>query len=195
MSFTSWGFLPFIAIVLPLYYVLPRRPAERDADGRELHLLWRLGLAVLGPAPGFDRVDYRLGLHSEASSDPRTRKAILYLELRPESGPARLLQVFRLFRRERDPALATLGVPVSPVHLEIVLPIGISFYTFHSLSYIIDIYRRDRSPTRHFFGLCPVRPLLPAARRRADRAAHDSDTPSSSGRGRSRPRGSKEARG
>src|SRR5207248_4034047 len=47
-------------------------------------------------------------------------------------------------------ALARAGVSVSLSQLNVVLPIGISFYTFQSMSYVIDVYRRDIKPTRNF---------------------------------------------
>ena len=48
-------------------------------------------------------------------------------------------------------ALSAVGVAATPRHLDIVLPVGISFYTFQSLSYAIDIYRREVKPTARFF--------------------------------------------
>lgn len=48
-------------------------------------------------------------------------------------------------------ALTVAGIPVSIPHLNIILPIGISFYTFHTISYIVDSYRRNITPTKNFF--------------------------------------------
>src|SRR5689334_14691786 len=44
-----------------------------------------------------------------------------------------------------------LGLELAFPHLNIVLPVGISFYTFHTISYIVDSYRRVVTPTRNFF--------------------------------------------
>jgi len=65
-----------------------------------------------------------------------------------------LLGVFKYYNFFTDSlhsALADIGINSSTWHLEIVLPVGISFYTFQSLSYTIDIYRRLIKPTPHFF--------------------------------------------
>ena len=52
--------------------------------------------------------------------------------------------------------------------LAITLPIGISFYTFHALSYTIDVYRGTAPPVRSFIDFACYIALFPAARRRAD---------------------------
>src|SRR5206468_4848642 len=44
--------------------------------------------------------------------------------------------------------VARIGIMYQPPHLDILLPVGISFYTFHSLSYTLDIYRGVLQPTR-----------------------------------------------
>ena len=56
---------------------------------------------------------------------------------------------FNFFAESLHAALARAGVHVPLSHLEVVLPIGISFYTFQSMSYVIDVYRRDIKPTRN----------------------------------------------
>ena len=57
---------------------------------------------------------------------------------------------YNFFAESLQAALARAGVHVSLAHLNVVLPIGISFYTFQSMSYVIDVYRRDIKPTRNF---------------------------------------------
>ncbi len=64
-----------------------------------------------------------------------------------------LLSVFKYFNFFADSlsvALNTIGIQSSSLHLNIVLPVGVSFYTFQSLSYTIDIYRRQLKPTDRF---------------------------------------------
>ena len=92
---------------------------------------------------------------------------------------------FNFFAESLHVLLASAGVSIPLRHLEVVLPIGISFYTFQSMSYVIDVYRREIEPTRNlvqfatFVSFFPhlvagpiMRPasLLPqvAARRRFD---------------------------
>ena len=57
---------------------------------------------------------------------------------------------FNFFAESLQLALERAGIHVPLGHLEVVLPIGISFYTFQSMSYVIDVYRKDIQPTRNF---------------------------------------------
>ena len=65
---------------------------------------------------------------------------------------------------------ASLGVDYRPPEWNIVLPVGISFYTFATLSYTLDVYLRRAKPAKQLPRLRFVRDLLPAPRRGADHA-------------------------
>jgi D-alanyl-lipoteichoic acid acyltransferase DltB (MBOAT superfamily) len=56
---------------------------------------------------------------------------------------------YNFFAESVHGALARAGVSIPLGHLEVVLPLGISFYTFQSMSYVIDVYRREIKPTRN----------------------------------------------
>ena len=56
---------------------------------------------------------------------------------------------FNFFAESLQAVLGRAGLTVPLRHLEVVLPIGISFYTFQSMSYVIDVYRREIKPTRN----------------------------------------------
>jgi alginate O-acetyltransferase complex protein AlgI len=83
--------------------------------------------------------------------DERKRKLCLWI---PIAVDLSLLGFFKYadFTLDSFRSLATYaGADVSVPHLDIILPIGISFYTFHTISYIVDAYRRVITPTRDFF--------------------------------------------
>jgi D-alanyl-lipoteichoic acid acyltransferase DltB (MBOAT superfamily) len=61
-----------------------------------------------------------------------------------------VFKYFNFFAESLSVALNNIGIQSSTLHLDIVLPVGISFYTFQSLSYTIDIYRRQLKPTDRF---------------------------------------------
>src|SRR5882762_9892636 len=62
-----------------------------------------------------------------------------------------VFKYFNFFAESLAVALNSIGIQSSSLHLNIVLPVGVSFYTFQSLSYTIDIYRRVFKPTDRFF--------------------------------------------
>ena len=83
-------------------------------------------------------------------SDPRRRKLCLVV---PIAIDLALLGFFKYaeFWSCRRRVAHVVGVDVSVPHFDIVLPIGISFYTFHTITYIVDSYRGVIRPTRNFF--------------------------------------------
>jgi D-alanyl-lipoteichoic acid acyltransferase DltB (MBOAT superfamily) len=98
-------------------------------------------------------VDYVVGLRIHATDDPKARKRWLFVSLVSNLG---LLGLFKYFNFASQATADVLhlffGVTVeNPPFLDVLLPVGISFYTFQTLSYTIDIYRRKLEPTRNFF--------------------------------------------
>ena len=86
-------------------------------------------------------------------------------------GMLGFFKYFNFFAESLDTLLATAGVSIPLRHLEVVLPIGISFYTFQSMSYVIDVYRRDIVPTRNLVQFATFVSFFPAPRGRPDHAA------------------------
>jgi len=85
-------------------------------------------------------LDYYLGLWIERTEDPRGRKALVIVSLCSNLGILVFFKYTDFFAQD------VLRLPVEPLHL--ILPAGISFHTFQSLSYTIDVYRRQLRATR-----------------------------------------------
>jgi D-alanyl-lipoteichoic acid acyltransferase DltB (MBOAT superfamily) len=68
---------------------------------------------------------------------------------------------FNFFAENLQAFLAHLGISVPLTQLNVILPIGISFYTFQSMSYVIDVYRRDLAPTRDFIAFATFVSFFP----------------------------------
>lgn len=149
MIFNSVTFMVFLSLTVALYWVLPLRPR-----------LWMLFLASL-TFYGFWRVDfialmlissgvdYVVALGISRTSEQRQRKLWLLSSLVINFG---LLFVFKYANFALDNTaslLALFGVHWHP-KLDIVLPLGISFYTFQSVSYTIDVYRGEREAERDY---------------------------------------------
>ncbi|NNM07209.1 MAG: MBOAT family protein [Gemmatimonadetes bacterium] len=103
---------------------------------------WRfLGLIILSSA-----VDFWVGLGFRANSGRRARKALLFTSLTVNLGVLGFFKYFDFFAGSFEAALASLGLHADLFTLNVVLPVGISFYTFQTLSYSIDIYRGKIRP-------------------------------------------------
>ncbi len=170
MVFNSFAFFVFLAICLVVYRWLPHR-------GQNLFLLaasyffygawdWRfLGLILLSTL-----VDWGVGLGLGATRDPRRRRWLVSASIVTSLGLLGFFKYAGFFAASLARLASLFGVTLSPLDLGIVLPVGISFYTFQTMSYTIDVYRgRDRAGARpaRFRG---VRLVLPAAGGRTHRA-------------------------
>lgn len=95
-------------------------------------------------------LDFFIGRMLGRTNDPTARKALLLASIFYYLG---VLSIFKYFNFAVDSlsAIASwVGVDVSPVHLRLVLPFGISFFTFETMSYTIDVYRREIPPADRY---------------------------------------------
>jgi D-alanyl-lipoteichoic acid acyltransferase DltB (MBOAT superfamily) len=141
MLFNSVEFLVFFAIVYSLYLVLSRR-------GQNLLILiagyifygwwdWKfLGLIWLSTT-----VDYFVALGMDDARTPTRKRHILYISLAFNLGLLATFKYAGFFARSFMDAFAAIGYSVDLRFAELMLPVGISFYTFQSLSYTVDVYR------------------------------------------------------
>ncbi len=96
-------------------------------------------------------VSYSAGLGMLRAADPRRRKLFLII---PVTIDLLLLGFFKYFNFTVSgfaQLSSWLHVPIHPPALNIILPVGISFYTFHTISYMVDAYRGVITPTRNFW--------------------------------------------
>ena len=151
MIFNSLTFVVFFAAVLGAYWVLRSWDARKNlllAASYLFYGAWNppfVLLLVLSTA-----IDYVAGARMAAATRPAARKAWLGFSLLSNLG---LLGYFKYgnFLLENFQALLALGgITYVVPKLSIVLPVGISFYTFQTLSYSLDIYRGQLQPTRSF---------------------------------------------
>ena len=155
MLFNSYIFLLFAGVVLPLFFLVPRRY-------RNHYLLlvssvfygywdWRFcGLLAFSTI-----ADFFLGQKLFAATTERARKTYLWTSMAINLGVLFSFKYFNFFIDSFQEVIAPFGGDLDFLHLTIILPVGISFYTFQTMSYTIDIYRRRLSPTRSLvdFGL------------------------------------------
>lgn len=148
MLFTQPVFWVFFLIVSALYVRLPHRGQNRMLLVASYVFYgawdWRfLGLILISTV-----VDYLVGLALGQENVERRRRWLLGLSLTVNLGMLGVFKYFGFFAESFRQMLLVVGYEADPVMLSIVLPVGISFYTFQTLSYTIDVYRRDLEPTR-----------------------------------------------
>jgi D-alanyl-lipoteichoic acid acyltransferase DltB (MBOAT superfamily) len=151
MNFSSLDYFLFLAIGL-LGYWLARRQLYRLVfllvASCIFYMAWNpayLFLILLSIT-----VDYVSGHQMERATDPNIRKAWLAASLTVNLGLLAVFKYYNFFADAVVDAGEILGLELSTFHIDVILPVGISFYTFESLSYTIDVYRGHIPPTRSF---------------------------------------------
>lgn len=95
-------------------------------------------------------IDYLVGIGLSKFKDIAKRKALLWLSITVNLGFLGFFKYFNFFLESFVDAFSIFGNKISVNSLDIILPVGISFYTFQTLSYSIDVYRNKLKPTKDF---------------------------------------------
>ncbi len=153
MLFNSLDFAIFLPIVFSLYWLLNRRP-----------IVWQNTLLLVASYVFYGWWDYRFlgliflstlvdfwaGLKIQAATNRFHKRLFLAISLGVNLGMLAYFKYANFFIENFVEAFQILGRPLSADSLSIILPVGISFYTFQTLSYTLDIYFRKTKPTHHF---------------------------------------------
>lgn len=149
LSFASWQFIAvFFPAVVVLYFVVPgrRRWCLLLAASYTFYAAWKPAYLLLILASTL--VDYLAAL-GMAGSRARKRMLLLFLSLAVNLGLLFLFKYFNFAGEAAAEILAAVGVQIVAPSLDLLLPIGISFYTFQTLGYTVDVYRGRLEPERH----------------------------------------------
>lgn len=106
-------------------------------------------------------VDYSVGLYLEKSSSSSRRKALLITSLVVNLGLLGFFKYYNFFVESFITAFSGLGIELAPSTLKIILPVGISFYTFQTLSYTIDVYRGNLKPSKNLINFAAYVAFFP----------------------------------
>ena len=152
MLFNSYTFIIFFFTVFSFYLLL-----QRNLQAQNFLLLiasyifygwwdWRfLGLLILTSA-----VDFILAGRIDAARNPKIRKFFLTLSILLNLSVLGFFKYFNFFSYNLTRIFGMFGLKMDWFTLHIILPVGISFYTFQEMSYVIDVYRRQVRPTKSF---------------------------------------------
>jgi alginate O-acetyltransferase complex protein AlgI len=151
MLFNSFIFFIFLGIVLPVFYLLPNRKSKNVFLLLASYFFygywdWRFcSLLALSSV-----IDYFVALQIDKNEDNIKRKNWLYVSLISNLGILALFKYFNFFVDSFQVLSQKFGVHLDYLHLNIILPVGISFYTFQTLSYTIDVYKRELKASNNF---------------------------------------------
>lgn len=153
MLFNSINFAIFLPIVFGLYWFA----ANKSLKFQNVLLLvssyffyacwdWRfLFLLIFSTL-----LDYFTGLKISDSKNLNIKKFWFWLSISVNLGFLGIFKYFNFFAKSFSEVMSQFGLTVNPFTLKVILPVGISFYTFHGLSYIIDIYKNRIQAERNF---------------------------------------------
>jgi len=145
VKFNSVQFLVFFPVVATLFYILPQkwRWILLLAASYLFYLSWNAKYAIVLLI--VTALGYAVGLWLNRQDDPGTRRLILNLGL---AALVSVLFFFKYFNQANHLFQVLFGADVLP-RIHVVLPLGISFFTLQTISYIIDTYRGVALPEKH----------------------------------------------
>jgi alginate O-acetyltransferase complex protein AlgI len=144
MLFCSLKFLGFFALVFAVYWALPWHRARvllLLAASFFFYASWNHWLACLIGVSTL--MDYLIARRLEASHSTHWRRLLLVVSLGANLGLLVYFKYANFFLRSLEDGLHAAGMTASLPVLRVILPIGISFYTFEAINYIVDVYRRQ----------------------------------------------------
>ena len=153
MLFNSLDFAIFLPIVFILYWLVTQR-----------NLKWQNALVVMASYVFYGWwdwrflsliifstvVDYTIGRQLQTESSNSKRKLLLWSSILINLGFLGFFKYYNFFIDNFVQAFSFFGQSIQPNTLNIILPVGISFYTFQTLSYTIDVYKKKLEPTKDF---------------------------------------------
>jgi D-alanyl-lipoteichoic acid acyltransferase DltB (MBOAT superfamily) len=153
MLFNSIDFAIFLPIVFVLYWFVTNKSLKLQNsllviasyvfygwwDWRFLALIFFSTL-----------VDYSVGIGLSKQEKPLKRKLLLWTSILVNIGLLGFFKYYNFFLDNFVEVFRFFGHPINPQGLDVILPVGISFYTFQTLSYSIDVYKQKLKPTKDF---------------------------------------------
>ena len=164
MLFNSLDFAIFLPIVFVLYWFV----TSKNLRFQNLLIVfssyvfygwwdWRFLSLILFST----LVDYTVGRKLKLESNISRRKVLLWTSIFVNLGFLGFFKYYNFFLDNFITAFTFLGRPIQANTLNIILPVGISFYTFQTLSYTIDVYKKKLEPTRDFIAFAAFVSFFP----------------------------------
>ncbi|MEW4924992.1 MBOAT family O-acyltransferase [Algibacter sp. 2305UL17-15] len=162
MLFNSIDFAIFLPIVFSMYWLIKNYKLQNLLIILASYIFygwwdWRfLSLIIFSTL-----VDYFVGLKISKEKNEVNRKFFLWGSILVNLGFLGFFKYYNFFIDNFTTAFSFFGSNISPTSLNIILPVGISFYTFQTLSYTIDVYKNKIKPTEDFFAFAAFVSFFP----------------------------------
>lgn len=150
MLFNSLAYLIFLPTTIILYFLLPQkfRWGLLLFASYFFYMCWKPEYIVLILASTC--IDYFAAIGISKTNRVSKKRLLLLASLLTNLGLLFAFKYFNFFSHSLGTLAAAMGQHWTPPAINVLLPVGISFYTFQTLSYTIDVYKGVRGPERHF---------------------------------------------
>ncbi len=155
MLFNSIEFLIFLPIVLIIYFLLSRKHQNFFLLAASIFFYASWNWVFIFPLLSSTCIDYycakKMERQIQEGKPKSARKRYMVLSLVTNLGLLAYFKYFNFFSENIQAILDSAGIAHAHWALDVILPVGISFYTFQALSYTIDVYRGEIHATQSFF--------------------------------------------
>ena len=153
MLFNSFGFALFLPVVFILYWFVNNKSLQLQnllllVASYFFYACWDWRFLFLLIFSTF--LDYYTGIQIANSNNQRIKKLWFWLSVSVNLGFLAVFKYYNFFAESFATAISNFGLHIDPWSLKVILPVGISFYTFHGLSYVIDIYQERIRAEKNF---------------------------------------------
>ena len=150
MLFNSFSYAVFVPIIFIIYWFMPHRFrwVLLLAASYYFYMSWNPKYIILILATTF--ISYITGIVIEQTENKLQKKVYLVLSVIFCMGILFIFKYFNFFIENLSSVLDIFTIKMHPITLKLLLPVGISFYTFQTMSYVIDVYRGDVQAEKHF---------------------------------------------
>lgn len=164
MLFHSLDYILFLSVAVTLFWTLARRDTLRIVVlflmSCRFYMVWNPVYIFL--VMGSSLIDFTAGRMIPRMKTAKGRKAWLLASIFTNLGVLVTFKYFNFFYSVVQDTLGLFGLNVPPMYLKVLLPVGISFYTFQSMCYTIDVFQKKIEPVRNFLHFATFTVFFPS---------------------------------
>lgn len=150
MLFNSFAFAIFLSIVFIVYWVMPSKYRWTVLLGASYYFYLSWGVKYIWILLSTTAISYGCAILMEKVDSVRKKKNICAFSIVMTLALLVIFKYFNFFSGALSDVLRAMSIPVQGITLKLILPVGISFYTFQTVGYLLDVYRGKVAAERHF---------------------------------------------